>query len=100
MYGSGSTANKNISWIGNAFFNGDQTWWGPNIANLIVKENYTYKQIFKLGQNLDMSNTSADIENNYFMSGVFMEANSPRALFSGTILFGVTRTIQRSCCMF
>lgn len=73
MYGSGSTGNRNVTWIGNAFFNGDQTWWGPNITNLVVKENYTYKQIFKLGQNLDISNTSADIQNNYFMSGVFMD---------------------------
>ena len=87
VFGSSLAAARNLIWIGNVFFNGSQTWWGPNISNITVTENYTYKHTFKLGQNLDMSNTTADVQHNYFMDGVFLDEFAQNITFKNNTVW-------------
>lgn len=81
MYGSSASASRNFTWIGNVFFNGGMAWWGPNIENLIARENFTYKNVFKVGNSVDSRNISATIENNYLMNGVFLDVLTENITF-------------------
>jgi hypothetical protein len=87
VFGSSLAAARNLVWIGNTFFNGGQTWWGPNISNITVRENYTYNHTFKLGQNLETSNTTADVQYNYFMDGVFLDEFAQNITFKNNTVW-------------
>jgi hypothetical protein len=81
MYGSSNAFCYNFIWIGNIMFNGGQAWWGPNIKNLIVRENYYYNQHFKLGNNVNPTNLDADVQNNYFMDGASFDEFTQNLIF-------------------
>lgn len=94
--GSGLAGGRNLTWKGNIFFNGGMSWWGPNISNLIVRENFTYNQLFKVGNNLNMRNTSADIQYNHFMAGVFLDELAENVTFkNNTVWYGGNDGIVR-----
>lgn len=94
--GSGLAGGRNLVWKGNIFFNGGMSWWGPNISNLIVRENFTYNQPFKVGNNLNMRNTSADIQYNYFMAGVFLDELAETVTFkNNSVWYGGNDGIVR-----
>jgi hypothetical protein len=87
IFGSSAAAGRNLVWVGNVFFNGGMSWWGPNITNLVVSENYTYQQLFKLGNNVDSLNTNATIQNNYFMHGVFLDEFAENVTFTNNTIW-------------
>lgn len=87
VYGSSSSENRNLTWKGNVFFNGAMSWWGPNISNLKVTENFTYKQLFKLGNSMSPTNTDALIENNYFTSGVLLDEFNNLVTFKNNTIY-------------
>lgn len=70
MYGSSSSFCRNFTWIGNVILNGEMALWGPGVEKLIIKDNHFYNQEFDLNPNMEPTNINADIQNNYFMSGV------------------------------
>ena len=95
MYGSSAAFCRNFTWIGNVMFNGSMAWWGPYLENLVVKENHFYNQQFSLNPSIYLTNTDADVEDNYFMAGVTLGQFSQNLTFknnniwnpgSGTIL--------------
>lgn len=94
VYGSSSAAARNLTWTGNLFFSGQMTWWGPNITNLVVSENMAYNHLFKLGNNLNMTNTTASIQNNYFMAGVLLDEFAENVTFrNNTVWYGENEAI-------
>ena len=84
MYGG---SGHGFTWTGNVFFNGDMAWWGPNISNLTVKDNFTYNHLFRMGNSVTSTNTDADIEGNYFMSGVFLDQFSQHVTFKNNTVW-------------
>lgn len=63
---------RNYTWDGNLFFNGSNGWQGPNIENLVVSNNYTYRSGFEIGHEVNPSYMNAQISGNYFMGGVHL----------------------------
>jgi hypothetical protein len=60
----------NIDFIENTFFNGILSWKGPNIKNFRVINNYFYNNPLKVGDEINHTYHSAEIRDNYAMSGV------------------------------
>lgn len=87
MYGSDRAFCRNFTWVGNVFFNGSMAWWGPNIENLTVTDNYTYRHFFKVGNSLSSTNIKANIQNNYFMYGVFLDEFTQNVTFKNNTIW-------------
>jgi hypothetical protein len=87
VFGSSLAAARNLTWVGNVFFNGDIAWWGPNISNLTVTENYTYNNLFKVGNGMSITNTTANIQNNYLMHGVFLDEFAQNITFKNNTVW-------------
>ena len=68
--GTSVAASRNFKWVGNTFFNGRMAWQGPYIENLLVKDNFTYNNPFKVGDEINSTYRNAEVRDNYFMSGV------------------------------
>ncbi len=63
---------RNYTWDGNTFFNGSNGWQGPNIENLVVSDNYTYRSGFEIGHELNGTYLNAQVSGNYFMGGIHL----------------------------
>ena len=70
--GTAAASVRNYTWRGNVIFNGIMAWQGPNIENLRVYDNYTYKNTFKMGTEVNSTYLDAEVSGNYFMAGVQM----------------------------
>lgn len=96
VYGSSSAAARNLTWIGNVFFNGGMAWWGPNISNLTASENMTFNHLFKVGNGMSTSNTTANIQHNYLMAGAFLDEFGENITFKyNTVWYNANEPLLR-----
>jgi hypothetical protein len=68
--GTDVSSVRNYTWQGNSFINGYNEWLGPRIENLQVFENFTFNNIFKVGNEVNPTYRNAEVAGNYFTTGV------------------------------
>jgi hypothetical protein len=79
--GTSAASVRNLTWIGNTFFNGNMAWRGPNIENFKVIGNYFHNNVLKVGDSVSPTYKNAEVRDNYAMGGVQLFE------FTGQVIF-------------
>jgi hypothetical protein len=85
--GSDAASSRNISFIGNTFFNGRVLWMGPHLENLQVIGNYAYKSSVKIPNEPEITYINSDVRDNYFMSGIELSEPAGSVTFKNNTIW-------------